>query len=301
MDYQKLSEFRYLRDMSIILIARENNIPIQSIIQMDKHQVPKFSSDQALEFFQEYFAIRKSLFSESTLLFPTDEGRLFLPNKFKQNFKRMLSCAEITATIQNPFQLTNAQMEKLVALKFVYQRPIFQAYLAAALLGYQAMRPNEVAKLRKSDILLSEETIILRDTKSREDQPIIIYPNLIEPLRNYLRHIGPDEPLFIRESNQQWERRDVYHAIKSLGKHHGFENINPRRFRSTVANYMINSGIPIKFVSRYLRHKDVATTLRHYMEVAGHNETRLASKFLHALLSGQATSFHEFASNQTLN
>ena len=301
MNYQKLSEFRYLRDMSIIFVARENNTPIQSIIQMNNNQVPKLSSDQALEFFQEYFASRKLLFSESALLFPTDEGRLLLPDKFKQNFKRMLSRAGINTIVQNPFQLTYKQMARLAELKFVYQRPIFQTYLAAALLGYQAMRPNEVAKLRKSDIILSEETIILRDTKSREDQSIIIYPDLIEPLKNYLRYIGPDEPIFVRESNKQWERRDVYHAIKILGKHHGFENINPRRFRSTVANYMINSGIPIKFVSKYLRHKDVATTLRHYMEVAGQNETRLASKFLHALLSGQATSFHEFASNQTLN
>ena len=294
MDYQKLSEFRYLRDMSIIFIAKENEDPIQKILQMKHDQSLQFSSNQASEFFKDYRSTRDSHFSESNLLFPTDEGRSFLPDKFKQNFKKMQLDAGITTLVRSPIFLTDEQIEMLVELKFIYQRPIFQAYLAAALLGYQALRPNEVAKLRKGDIFLSEETIILRDTKSREDQSIIIYPYLIEPLRNYIKHIGPNEPLFVRESKQQWDRKDVYRAIKNFEKHHGFNQINPRRFRSTVANYMINSGIPIKYVSRYLRHKDVATTLRHYMEVAGMRETRIASNLLHSLLSGKETSHHEF-------
>jgi hypothetical protein len=63
---------------------------------------------------------------------------------------------------------------------------------------------------------------------------------------------------------------------------------------------MINSGIPIKYVAKYLRHKDIATTLRHYLAAAGIDESRIASKFLHALLSGQTTTFTEFASNESL-
>jgi integrase len=299
MDYQKLGEFRFLRDMSILFTVRESQVSVQSAIQMNKNSTPKLSSSQALDIFQEYYALLQAKFPRSNLLYPTDEGKLFLPEKFKQNFKKLLRDAGITLPSCHPTQLTSNQIEKLIELKFAYQRPIFQAYLAAGLLGYQALRPNEVAKLRKEDIILSEETIILRDTKSREDQPIIIYPDLLTPLKNYLKYIGPGEPLFVRESHRQWDGRDVYRAIKNIGTHHGFKQVNPRRFRASVANYMINAGIPIKYVSKYLRHKDVATTLRHYMEVAGINEARIASKFLHALLSGQAISFHEFASNES--
>jgi integrase len=301
MKFQKSSEFRYLRDMSIIFTVLEGQISIQSAIQMNKNSMPKLSSNQALDIFQEYYVLRRARFPQSNLLYLTDDGKLFLPEKFKQNFKKFLRDAGITLPYCHPSQLTSKQMDELIKLKFMYQRPIYQAYLAAGLLGYQALRPNEVAKLVKEDIILSEEIIILRDTKSREDQQIIIYPDLMKPLKNYLKYIGPGEPLFVRESHRQWDRRDVYRAIKNIGTHHGFKQINPRRFRASVANYMINAGIPIKFISIYLRHKDVATTLRHYMGVAGINDVRIASKFLHALLSGQTISFHEFVSNERVN
>lgn len=293
MDYQKLSEFRFTRDMSIILAARETKKSIQCIIQMQVGELPEYQSNDAAEMFQEYISLRNSLFPKEGFLFPTDENRLYLPGKFRQNFKRMLSNAGIEDFQHSPDKLTNSQVEKMLKMQFLAQRPIFQVYLAAALLGYQALRPSEVAKLRKSDIFLEEETILLRDTKSREDQNIIIYPHLLEPLKKYLRHIGDIDPLFVRESNQQWERKDVYRAIKNFGKYYGLKNITPRKFRATVSNYMIDSGIPIKYVSKYLRHKDIATTLRHYMGAAGINDSRIASKLLHSLLTGKQESFKE--------
>jgi len=250
MDYQKLSEFRFTRDMSIILAARETKKSIQCIIQMQVGELPEYQSNDAAEMFQEYISLRNSLFPKEGFLFPTDENRLYLPGKFRQNFKRMLSNAGIEDFQHSPDKLTNSQVEKLLKMQFLAQRPIFQVYLAAALLGYQALRPSEVAKLRKSDIFLEEETILLRDTKSREDQNIIIYPHLLEPLKKYLRHIGDIDPLFVRESNQQWERKDVYRAIKNFGKYYGLKNITPRKFRATVSNYMIDSGIPINFSFR---------------------------------------------------
>lgn len=300
MDYQKLNEFRFARDISIILTARETKNSIQSIIQMQVGQLPEYQSNDAAEIFQEYISLRNSLFSKEGFLFPTDENKLYLPSKFRQNFKKILSKAGIANFPHGPDKLTDSQIEKLLKMRFLIQRPIYQVYLAAALLGYQALRPNEVAKLRKNDVSFEEETILLRETKSREDQYIIIYPNLLEPLRKYLRYIGDNDPLFVRESNQQWDRKDVYRAIKNFGKHYGLKNITPRIFRVTVSNYMIDSSIPIKYVSKYLRHKDVATTLRHYMGAAGINDSRIASKFLHSLLTGQEVSLNEFVFRENL-
>jgi len=298
MDYQKLSEFRYLRDTTITLVARETRLSIQSIIQFSNKNIPRFTSSQAVQIFQDYFASRNSLFSNNNLLFPTDEGKLLLPDKYRQNFKRLLSKAGIDPLALSPMLLTDVHIKRILELQFQFQRPIYQMYLAAALIGYQALRPVEVAKLQKEDIHIDEEIIILRDTKSREDQYVIIYPTLIKPLKNYLAHIEAGEPLFIRASNKQWERKDVYRAIKNFCKHHGFRNINPRRFRATVATYMINNGIPINYVSKYLRHRDAATTIRHYVGVVSKKESRHTSQAFHSILSGQANSYHDFDSKQ---
>jgi len=189
MDYQKLSEFRYLRDTTITLVARETRLSIQSIIQFSNKNIPRFTSSQAVQIFQDYFASRNSLFSNNNLLFPTDEGKLLLPDKYRQNFKRLLSKAGIDPLALSPMLLTDVHIKRILELQFQFQRPIYQMYLAAALIGYQALRPVEVAKLQKEDIHIDEEIIILRDTKSREDQYVIIYPTLIKPLKNYLAHL----------------------------------------------------------------------------------------------------------------
>lgn len=294
MNYQKLSELRYLREMSIVFAARENQLSIYKVLKFNSDHVPSFTSDQAHEIFKEYLCAKNRLLPKSEFLFPTTNNKPYQTEKFRINLKRLLKNAQAPVLPSNPRKLSPTQIEKLLGLKFSLQRPIFQVSLAVGMLGYLALRPNEVAKLKKEDVILSEETIILRDTKSREDQAIIIYPDLMEPLRNYLKHIGPNEPLFVRESNVQWERKDVYRAIKNFGTYYGFSQINPRKFRSTVANYMINAGMPIKYVSKYLRHKDIATTLRHYLEAAGINETRIASQSFHAILSKQKGSLNNF-------
>ena len=83
-------------------------------------------------------------------------------------------------------------------------------------------------------------------------------------LTNYLEHLKPGESLFIRLSKKQWDRKDVYLAVGKLSTHFGMEGIYPGRIRSTAASQMLRMGIPLKDVSGLLRHKDIATTLRHY-------------------------------------
>ena len=73
--------------------------------------------------------------------------------------------------------------------------------------------------------------------------------------------------VFIRQSKKQWERRDVYRAVEKISSYFGVEGIFPRRIRSTVACQLLRKGVPIHFVSALLRHKDSATTLRHYAGV----------------------------------
>lgn len=131
-------------------------------------------------------------------------------------------------------------------------------------MGFQAWRPEEVAKLIKKDIDLDNQTIMLWDTKSQESQPVPIHPDLLEPLTAYLSHLKSNEALFIRSTGRQWDRKDVYEAVGKVAKQCNIENINPRRLRSTVGHEMASAGVPMNVITQVLRHSDEATAPRHY-------------------------------------
>ncbi len=268
MNFQKLIEFRYLRDIVITLTVRELGHSLSQALEIRVGQSLVFTSNQSKALIGEYSNCRNSIFSDSDLLFPTEDGIQYLPDKFLQNIRKLLQQAGVPTKPNHPTKMHSEQINAILALKFEYQRPTLQLALATAMLGYMAFRPGEVANLRKEDIQLESKIIYLRDTKSQEPQEMPIHEDLQQILANYIKHLAPGEPLFIRQSKKQWERKDVYRAVEKISNYFEIDGIFPRRIRSTVACQLLRKGVPIHIVSALLRHKDIATTLRHYTGVA---------------------------------
>lgn len=264
MNSLKLNEFRFLREMTIIYVIRETGYSVQKTLQLSTAEIPHLVSDQAVRYMQEYLACRSKLFHGAVFLFPTEEGALFIPAKFKQNLRKLLELADQSTSPWHPAKLLECQVQALLNLKFQYQRSKFQQILAAGLLGFLALRPGEVAKLKKEDVDLEREVLILRETKSQETQQTPIHKDLLPALRNYIRHLKPGEHLFIRSSKEPWTRKDVNLSIHDLGKAFGISDVSPRKMRSSVAHYLISIGVPMNVISEILRHKDKATAPRHY-------------------------------------
>lgn len=265
MNFQKLIEFRFHRDVVLIHLIREKKINTNQALTTPANQAVVLSSSHAANLLTCYTQQLRELFPNSEYLFPTEDGQRYLPVKFQQNIRKLLVMIEQKKITSNPLKMTDEQVRAIEALKFNYQRPLYQLIISAALMGYMALRPSEVAKLRKEDININEKIMNLRDTKSQEDQQVYIHPDLIIPLKNYLSYLKDDEPLFIRQSsNKQWVRKDAYLGTGKISTYLGISRIYPRRLRSTVATQMLRRNIPINEVSAILRHKDVATTLRHY-------------------------------------
>jgi integrase len=267
MNFQKLIEFRYLRDVVITLAVKELNYSIPQALDIKVDQNLAFISDQANSLLREYSNCRSTIFPDLSQLFPTEDGTQYLPNKYWQNIERLLRQVGIQSPPSHPVQLHYEQIEAILGLKFENQRPAFQLSLASGMLGFMALRPGEVANLREDDIDIDSMKMYLRETKSQEPQRLPIHSDLQSSLTSYLKHLKPGEPLFIRLSKKQWDRKDVYLAVGKMSNHFGIEGIYPRRIRSTVASQMLRMGIPLKDVSALLRHKDIATTLRHYAGV----------------------------------
>ena len=148
------------------------------------------------------------------------------------------------------------------------------------MLGFQALRPGEVANLRKEDVDFDQNILILRETKSQEIQQAPIHQDLVSPLEKYVKYLKQGEYLFVRSSNKPWTRKDVYLSVQELGKAFGIPDVNPRKMRSSVAHYLVSIGVPMNVVSKLLRHKDEATVPRHYAHIYENEIVRHATNSL---------------------
>jgi len=265
--YEKSNEFRYFRDLSIVWLARNSKFPVQQILQKKVSDFIELNKYFTNDLLATYKGLRDQLNTEEPWLFPTDDGKLYMPGKFSQNIQHLLEKANMPTKPNHPDKMSQAQVEALLGLRFSFQRPIYQQAIAGALLGLQAMRPEEVARLRKKDIDLDSLTIFLEDTKSQEPQYLPLHPDLVKPLSIYLAHLKPNDPLFVTGTGSQWDRKDVHQAVGKIASQCGLENINPRRLRSTVGHEMMSGGVPLNGVSLVLRHSDEATTARHYLHL----------------------------------
>lgn len=280
MNSLKLNEFRFLREVAIIYMARETGLSLQKILQLTVEETPQLVSDRATRYMQEYLASRNNLFSKTVFLFPTEDGHLFVHNKFKQNLRKLLKLAGQSTSQLHPAKLLEFQVQAIVNLKFRYQRSKFQQILVAGLLGFLALRPGEVANLKKEDVDLERAVLTLRETKSQETQFAPIHADLLPALRNYLMHLKPGENLFVRNTDKPWTRKEVNLSIRDLGKTFGVSDINPRKMRSSVTHYLIANGVPMNVISEILRHKDKATAPRHYTPLYEMEAVREATKLI---------------------
>jgi site-specific recombinase XerD len=263
MIYELLLKFRFYRDTSIVLFVRQNNLAVQSALQIKRHTA--LNGFKTTSILNDYIQMRDELFPEAEWLFVTDDGQQYFSRKFHQNIQKYLGQVKMPITPYHPKKLTHEQLEAILGLKFEYQRPTLQQSLACALLGYLALRPEGTANLIKSDVNLEKKILYLRETKSQEPQKLPIQKTLVPLLDAYLKHLQSDEPLFIRHSGKQWDRRDVNYALAKFSTFHKIsEPVTPRIMRRTVAYYMRRRKVPVEIMQLLLRHKRADTTSTRY-------------------------------------
>ncbi len=105
MNFQKLIEFRYLRDVVIILTVKELNYSIPQALEINVDQNLAFISDRANSLLREYSNCRNTIFPDVSRLFPTEDGTRYLPNKYWQNILRLLRLVGMQSPPSHPVQL----------------------------------------------------------------------------------------------------------------------------------------------------------------------------------------------------
>ncbi|MDK2789670.1 MAG: hypothetical protein PWP15_177 [Methanothermococcus sp.] len=155
--------------------------------------------------------------------------------------------------------LTKEELKEFIdAVKYPHHRLFFK------MLYGMALRVSELLNVKVRDLNLKEGVCKLYDTKTESFQLCIIPEWLINDISQYIRdnNLQPEDDLFnFKNRTYAWE------LVKRYTKDAGIKKeLSTHTFRRSRALHLLNDGVPLEKVSKYLRHKSINTTM-HYLRI----------------------------------
>lgn len=126
---------------------------------------------------------------------------------------------------------------------------------------YTGMRSrSEILALKWDQVDLDARLIRILDTKSQEEQTVIIPDALYAYLVN-----APRRSEYVVSDYKGRQVKDIKNGFKALLKFEGLDGkgYTPHTLRHTFASHMVMSGASIPVVKECLRHADISTTMRY--------------------------------------
>lgn len=135
-------------------------------------------------------------------------------------------------------------------------------------------RVSEFIELRVEDVSFSERLITIHKGKGGKIREVPIREDLAKQLKIHIhkRKVGP---LFkSRQKPYKYTRQKIGQIVKILARKASInKRIYPHLLRHTVATKLLNLGMGIAEVQKFLGHQDIATTqLYAVMETASFEE-----------------------------
>jgi len=121
-------------------------------------------------------------------------------------------------------------------------------------------RVSEFVAIRVSDFFLDEAMVQVRHAKGGRQRSVPILPALAQELRTHLgdRRAGW---LFETRSARAFTTRRIQQIIKAVAAAAGIEKrVYPHLLRHTVAQHLLDGGMPLEHVQRFLGHENIETT-----------------------------------------
>ena len=139
------------------------------------------------------------------------------------------------------------------------------------LMAHGGLRRGEVLNLRTGDCDFRHERLRICSGKGNRDRVIPMTGQLKQVLLDYLMVREPSNTdHFLIYKGKPILAHNVYLRLKGFGQLSGIPDMTPHRLRHTLATLLINEGMPIVSLQKFLGHRDINDTLI-YAKV--HNET----------------------------
>ena len=160
------------------------------------------------------------------------------------------------------------------------------------LLAHGGLRRSEVLNLRLSDCDLTGRRLRVRAGKGNRDRVLPMSPQMVSVIQNYLVVREPastDHLLIYRLAPVK--QHLIPDRLRTFGHKAGLKGITPHRLRHTLATFLINHGMPITSLQKFLGHQDINKTMI-YARV--HNKT-VKEQFSSAMSQIEAVPLSEWS------
>jgi integrase/recombinase XerD len=130
------------------------------------------------------------------------------------------------------------------------------------MLFYTGARVSEFVHIRVEDLHLALDPpqIYIAHAKGGSDGYVPILPALAQELRTHLngRRTGY---VFESSRSDRYTPRYIQRLVKGAAQQAGInKNVTPHRLRASVATILLDQGMPLDQVQKFLRHKRITTT-----------------------------------------
>ncbi|MGK2856841.1 MAG: tyrosine-type recombinase/integrase [Thermoanaerobaculia bacterium] len=139
------------------------------------------------------------------------------------------------------------------------------AVVAAELLFATGMRVSELSALKDGDVDLDEGVLRILGKGNRERRVFVPDDDLKEILRRYRRTRRASAPtvdtFLVNGRGGRPSAQYIRRQVRELGERAGVKKrITPHMFRHSVATYLLEEGVDIRYVQRLLGHRNISTT-----------------------------------------
>ena len=176
-----------------------------------------------------------------------------------EQVRRELKLSAPRARRRTVERLDRFEVERLIAA--AYRRSSGYGLMVKTLF-YTGARVSELVNIKVEDLRLDLEPpqIYLAVAKGGSDGYVPILPTLAQELRT---HLNGRKAGYLFESNRhdRYSSRAVQLVVKEAARAAGLEQtVTPHRLRASVATLLLDAGMPLEQVQKFLRHKLIATT-----------------------------------------
>jgi integrase/recombinase XerD len=128
------------------------------------------------------------------------------------------------------------------------------------LLAHQGLRISELCELRRADVDLEGQRLVVREGKGKRDRFVPLSATTVDVVRDYLavRGAGPSDPLLLFR-HQKIKVTLVQTRLRRYGRAVDVQ-VSPHRLRHTLATRLLNSGMDLVSIQHLLGHEQLSTT-----------------------------------------
>ncbi|MEN9655773.1 MAG: hypothetical protein RL311_699 [Bacteroidota bacterium] len=131
-------------------------------------------------------------------------------------------------------------------------------------LYHLGLRAGETTNLQTEEINWEENWLLVSNSKTGYQRQVPINPTAKAILEDYSREINPENPFFIQGLKGKLQGDSLLQIIKKLSKTAQIEKrVYSHLLRHSIATHLMNNGLDIIQVGKFLGHKRLESTERY--------------------------------------